>query len=101
MLYTFHSKAAADVMMLDDLAGRLFGIIGRKLEPRGILTQAQLPEAIAHLEKAIEIDRLGLGTTDPKAEPTEDRLYLSQRAFPFLELLRKSLKKDQPVVWGQ
>ncbi len=38
MIYQFRSKAGPDVIMLADLTQRIFEILGRPLEPRGILT---------------------------------------------------------------
>ena len=53
MIYQFRSKAGPDVIMLADLTKRIFDILGRQLEPRGILTEEQLPALIATLENAI------------------------------------------------
>jgi hypothetical protein len=50
MIYQFRSKAGPDVIMLADLTKRIFDILGRPLEPRGILTEEQLPTLIATLE---------------------------------------------------
>ena len=47
MIYQFRSKAGPDVIMLADLTKRIFDILGRPLEPRGILTEAQLPALVA------------------------------------------------------
>ena len=53
MIYQFRSKAGPDVIMLADLSQRIFDILGRPLESRGILTTEQLPSLIHVLETAI------------------------------------------------
>ena len=56
MLITFQSKAAPDVTMLKDLAGYLLGLVGKRLDVRGVITHEQLPVAIERLEAAIVDD---------------------------------------------
>ena len=88
--------------MLADLTKRIFDILGRPLEPRGILTVEQLPVLITSLETAILKDLEersknsdGRGSEAPKLA---DRL--GQRAYPFLELMKQAKDKDEPVLWG-
>lgn len=104
MIYQFRSKAGPDVIMLADLTQRIFEILGRPLEPRGILTVEQLPALIIALETAILKDledRAKSNTSDQentKKPKLADRL--GQRAYPFLELMKQSKAKDEPVMWG-
>ena len=104
MIYQFRSKAGPDVIMLADLTQRIFDILGRPIEPRGILTAEQLPAYITALETAIlkyleersqAKDENGEAKEKPKLA---DRL--GQRAYPFLELMKQSKTKDEPVMWG-
>lgn len=83
--------------MLEDLTLQIFKTLERELNKEGILLVEQLPSLISALEKAIAkdaIDRAAL----PKDMPRGDRL--GQRAHPFLTLLKNSLKRQEPVVWG-
>ena len=58
MLYTFKSAVSADVLMLDEPARKLISLIGKDAaDIKGIVTVAQLPEAILQLRTAIEEDR--------------------------------------------
>ncbi|QWE00343.1 DUF1840 domain-containing protein [Polynucleobacter sp. JS-Mosq-20-D10] len=104
MIYQFRSKAGPDVIMLADLSQRIFEILGRPLEPRGILTVEQLPSLIIDLETAILKDleeRAKSNVADQ--ENTEKRKLtdrLGQRAYPFLELMKQAKAKDEPVMWG-
>ena len=90
--------------MLADLTQRIFDILGRPLEPRGILTKEQLPTLITALETAILQDLEERSkANNPANEKTEkpklaDRL--GQRAYPFLELMKQAKAKNEPVMWG-
>ena len=90
--------------MLADLTQRIFDILGRSLEPRGILTKEQLPTLITALETAILQDLEERSkANNPANEKTEkpklaDRL--GQRAYPFLELMKQAKAKNEPVMWG-
>jgi Domain of unknown function (DUF1840) len=104
MIYQFRSKAGPDVIMLADLTKRIFDILGRPLEPRGILTEEQLPALITALETAILADleersKAKTDTEDGKEAPKlADRL--GQRAYPFLELMKQAKAKNESVMWG-
>lgn len=104
MIYQFRSKAGPDVIMLADLTKRIFDILGRPLEPRGILTAEQLPALITALETAILQDLEERSKANSKAEEGAEKPKLAdrlgQRAYPFLELMKQAKTKDEPVMWG-
>jgi len=104
MIYQFRSKAGPDVIMLADLTKRIFDILRRPLEPRGIFTVEQLPALITALETAILKDleeraKANEGSENGGEKPRlADRL--GQRAYPFLELMKQAKAKEEPVMWG-
>ena len=104
MIYQFRSKAGPDVIMLADLTKRIFNILGRSLEPRGILTEEQLPALITALETAILNDleerKKASENKDGKSEKPKLADRLGQRAYPFLELMKQARAKNEPVMWG-
>ena len=106
MIYQFRSKAGPDVIMLADLTKRIFDILGRPLEPRGILTVEQLPTLITTLETAIlkDLEERSKAKDDAKNEEGTEKPKLAdrlgQRAYPFLELMKQAKAKDEPVMWG-
>lgn len=104
MIYQFRSKAGPDVIMLADLTKRIFNILARPLEPRGILTVEQLPSLIITLETAIVKDLEERAQTresnDQANEMPKLANRLGQRAYPFLELMKQSKAKGEPVMWG-
>ncbi|QWE12390.1 DUF1840 domain-containing protein [Polynucleobacter sp. AP-Titi-500A-B4] len=101
MIYQFRSKAGPDVIMLADLTKRIFDILGRPLEPRGILMQEQLPTLITALETAIlqDLEERSKSKNEGSEQPKlADRL--GQRAYPFLELMKQANAKNEPILWG-
>ena len=104
MIYQFRSKAGPDVIMLADLSKRIFDILGRPLEPRGILTEEQLPALITTLETAILNDleerKKANEYKDSESEKPKLADRLGQRAYPFLELMKQARAKNEPIMWG-
>ncbi|MEY4494956.1 MAG: hypothetical protein RL744_20 [Pseudomonadota bacterium] len=104
MIYQFRSKAGPDVIMLADLTQRIFDILGRPLEPRGILTVDQLPTLIITLETAILKDLEDRAKSNEAGQENAEKPKLAdrlgQRAYPFLELMKQAKAKDEPVMWG-
>jgi hypothetical protein len=84
--------------MMADLTKRIFDILGRPLESRGILMVEQLPALITTLETAILKDLEERSKTQDETKEQADRL--GQRAYPFLELMKQAKAKDEPVMWG-
>ena len=100
MIYQFRSKAGPDVIMLADLSQRIFDILARPLEPRGILTVEQLPSLITALETAILKDLEERSEAEDAGEKPKLADRLGQRAYPFLELMKQGKAKGEPVMWG-
>jgi len=109
MLVIFKSRAAGDVIMLDDVAQRMFEIIGKPVSKQGVITVEQLPDAIARLTKAIADDKAARAQQARQEKDSEDKqraesraaaVSLTQRAVPLLEMFERSLKKSKPVTWG-
>jgi hypothetical protein len=104
MIYQFRSKAGPDVIMLADLTQRIFDILGRPLEARGILTVEQLAPLITALETAIlrDLEERAKSNAAEQENTEKPKLAdrLGQRAYPFLELMKQAKAKDEPVMWG-
>ena len=106
MLYKFKSKAAGDLILLQENGERILQIIGKDSGPKGIILPEQMPAAIAALEKAV--------AQAERAPPTEsandadadkdlsaaDRVTLRQRAAPFIDMLKRCHQADKEIVWG-
>ncbi len=108
MLFTFSSKAGADILMLSQHAQPILHIAGKifdkDIPERGVFTPEQLVTAIAALEHAIA-DEI------PPQEPDEDDqdaikpdalslpVALRQRAHPLLDLMRRAQSLGVPLSW--
>lgn len=105
MLVTFQSRATPNVLMLKDLATYLLGIVGKHLDARGVITRDELPHAISRLEDAISADQKSAAEHDSLHHAIHDSYRertadLSQRAFPFLDMLRQANEQDADIIWG-
>jgi hypothetical protein len=103
MLYKFQCKKAADVLMLQDLAHRIFEILNKPLETKGVFLVEQLPQAIAKLEAAIAQDealRKAAAQDPEQAQQMKKIDRLGQRAFPFMQLLKEALSQKEMIIWG-
>lgn len=107
-LVVFRSKAAGEIFYLAENARRLFDIMGKEPGPRGVITAAQLPDAIAKLVAAVEEEKAQLRADQQKDEAEGDvgsanaqrAVTLGQRAYPLLEMLRAAQKRNVDVTWG-
>ncbi len=107
MLVTFKSGVCADVMMFVEVAQQMMEIMGKEFTPRGVFTVEQLPHAISRLKQAVAEDRqLRQGAGPPPKDEEEEeeerreRVSITQRALPLIELLECSLRDEKPVLWG-
>lgn len=111
-LVIFSSKAAADITMFAENARRIFEAIGRPESPRGVITAAQVPDALQRLTAAVDQEKEQQKAASASAENdaqaaeggkagAEARgVTFSQRAFPLIEMLRAAQKKNADVTWG-
>ncbi len=104
MIIIFKSRAAADVIMLGEVAQRMFEVIGKPFEPQGVITVEELPEAIARLKQAMADDKAARAQPRPAEEERDETrppaISLTQRIVPLLELFEAALKADKAVTWG-
>ena len=105
MLYKFKSKAAADIIMLDANGRELLKILGKEFpeqQAKGILTVAEMPQAIQSIEAALEAEarQLAQMVSEGDAPPPSRGVSLRQRLLPFLGMVRLCQQAGQPIVWG-
>jgi hypothetical protein len=105
MLITFKSKAAADVPMYAEHAKMLLSLVGKSLEPesapRGIITAAEAPGALAKLKAAADAARRTDRENPRDEEPGQAiSVGLAQRAFPLIDMLERATKEQRDIVWG-
>ena len=102
MLYTFKSKAAANLIMLQPNGERMLEIIGKDITAQGILLPEHMQAAITALETALRQEEGGeaSGESSDNASAQGERVSLRQRAMPFVEMLRRSHHAGEAVTWG-
>lgn len=106
MLYRFQSRAAPPFVMLETHARQMFEIIGKATATKGVITQDQMPAAIAALEAAMARERSNSHNNDDHAvedhddEAEREHVGLRQRAAPLLSMLKASLADGKDVIWG-
>lgn len=100
-LVVFRSRAAAEIIMIAEDATRLLDCIGKPPAPRGVITCAQIDEALSRLEAAVQGERARGGDADVPDEPlSRQAISLRQRAFPLMEMLRAARRLGVDVTWG-
>ena len=105
-MYRFKSKADGDLIMMAPVGDQILRIIGREPSSQGIIEAAALPQAIAALEQAIAAAELARRDTrradvgDDDAAGGREQVGLQQRAWPMLEMMRRSLAEQADIVWG-
>ena len=103
-MYRFKSKADGDLIMMGPVGDQILRILGREPASRGIIEVAALPQAIAALEEAIAAAELA--RADARSADRDDdgrganAVTLRQRAWPMLEMMRRSLAQRADIVWG-
>jgi hypothetical protein len=106
-MYRFKSKADGDLLMMAPVGDQILRIVGREPAAQGILELAALPGAIAALELAIAAAdaeqrraRAAGRDDDEDAAGGAAPVGLGQRAWPMLEMMRRSLAERADIVWG-
>jgi ElaB/YqjD/DUF883 family membrane-anchored ribosome-binding protein len=110
MLYRFKSQATADLVMLNDTGEQVLAAMGKTVAPKGVITVAQIPAALAALAQAVADSEATPATaanaaaaednTDADEAPKADTVRLRQRTTPLVAMLKESLAAGKDVVWG-
>ena len=106
MIYKFKSKAAGDVIMMGPNGDQVLRLIGKAPGATGIIEPAQMPGAISALEAAIAQDDAARKAAEQEAAaagkklPPADGVGLRQRAWPLVEMMKRSMTENADIVWG-
>lgn len=109
MLLVFSSKAAPNVMMFAEHALLVLKAAGRPyldaLPEQGVIPHDQLAAAIAGIERAMSLDPAHQDSEQDEEEennnqhPMQLPVSFRQRAFPLLDMMRRSAEADVDVMW--
>jgi hypothetical protein len=106
MIYKFKSKAAGDVIMMGPAGDDLLRLIGKAAAPQGIIEVASMTAAIAAIEQAIGADEAARAqaeqeaAADGKVLAPREAVTLRQRAWPLVEMMKRSIAENADIVWG-
>lgn len=106
MIYKFKSKAAGDVIMTGVSGDHILRLLGKEPAPQGIILPADMPAAIAALERAVQEDEAARREAEEAAAaagetlPAREGISLRQRAWPLVEMLKRCHAADREIVWG-
>ena len=112
-MYTFQSRAAADLLMLEATAKHILQLLDKTPGEPGLITVAQIPAALETLAKAVEADEarrkaLELAAQSPDADTSAKAgaesaelgaISLRQRVAPLADMLRASLAENKDLTW--
>ncbi len=105
-MYKFKSKAAGDVLMLAANGDHILRVIGKEPAPKGIVEVADMPAAIAAIERAVLAEEavrqqaVAAAAAEGRRVSAGDGVSLRQRAWPLLEMFKRCHAADAVVVWG-
>ncbi len=109
-LYVFRSKAAGEILMLEQPARRLLAILGREDAPRGVIRAGEIEAALQRLDAAVAAEAAELaaqraqGAPAPEDDDSVPRMTLPvslrQRAWPLQQMLRAAHERAVDVTWG-
>lgn len=86
MIYEFKSQAASTLATNQSLGELILTSIGHEISSTGVITVAQMPEAITAV-KAMYAD-------------SKDSAAVAAHTASFIELLETSMKAGKAVTWG-
>jgi len=113
MLVKFHSKAAAEVVMVDRHAQQALSLFGKNTA-QGCFTAAELADAVPVLERAIaESKHHGVSQAiaqDAAAQrevlgenhfhEAQDTVDFATHLYPLLEMMRAARDRHSDLTWG-
>lgn len=106
MIYKFKSKAAGDVIMTGPVGDDVLRIVGKPAAAQGIIETGAMAAAVAAIEQAVAADEAARRDAEAQAAadgrklPPRDGVSLRQRAWPLVEMMKRSLAEGADIVWG-
>jgi len=102
MLVTFTCEAYADITMFGDVAKYMLTMMGHSGSVPGALLADDVPAALERLTTAIEAEQdLPAGDTASDDEDDEEKVSLTHRALPLIELLQAAAREHVNVMWNR
>ena len=94
-LIRFHSRAAGDFNMFEEVAVSLLKKMGHSGTVPSALMPEDIPQALERLKAAMSVE-----PEEPvKSGDDEPAVSLSRRAYPLVKMLEASLAEECEVMW--
>jgi cyclopropane-fatty-acyl-phospholipid synthase len=106
MLYKFKSKATGDLILLEPQGRQFLSLIGKPVEPKGIIEPEHMAQAIWALQEAVKNEEaqqaqaVAQSQAEGYAPPKFEAISLRQRCKPIIDMLQRCEKAGQAIVWG-
>ena len=106
MIYKFKSKADGDVIMTGPAGDDVLRVIGKSPGAQGIIESGLMTAAIAAIEQAVAADEAARAQAEKEAAADGRKLgpregvTLRQRAWPLVEMMKRSSEEGADIVWG-
>jgi len=106
MLYKFKSKATGDLILLEPQGRQFLSLIGKSVEPKGIIEPEHMGQAILALQNAVKTEEaqqaqaVAQAQAEGHAPPKFEAISLRQRCKPIIDMLQRCEKAGQAIVWG-
>ena len=100
MLVVFTSNVHSDIIMFGDVAEKLIEMMGHSGTIPSAIAAKDVPDVLERLKKAIAFQQQQTPENDQDDEENaEEKVSLSGRAFPLIEMLTKAAAEDAGVMW--
>jgi hypothetical protein len=105
MLITFRSKAWSSIIMNRDIAVTLLKMMGHSGTVPSALLAPDIPDALARLERGLEVADPGHGARPAPVNPDDPDepppVGLRLRAYPLIQMLKAAVGKNNDVTWEE
>ena len=99
MIVTFTSQHSPDIIMFGDIAQQLLKMMGHSGTVPGAIRPEDLPGMLENLNNALAKLPGSKDQRSPAAVDSENKVPLSLRAMPLIELLESAIENEDHVMW--
>ena len=119
-LVLFSCRATGPFIMFEETAKQIFKISGIEWKEQGAIPAEDIPETLRILEEAGKANKARLAEIEAekrrllreasydeefrlreKWESEKEVVNLYQRIEPLLNMMRRAIRHDEPVMWGR
>lgn len=101
MLVTFKCNAYENITMFGDVAIKLLTMLGHSGAVPGAILAEDVPHALQQLKNAVAGHKENQSGKDTADDSEDQRIDLSQRAYPMIEMLTHAAKAHSNIMWDK